>query len=235
VIIVAVALAGSLVHAWLRNRRAAAAPAPPVAAQQPPRPPAAAPLATKEPRPAAAAPLATKEPGPAAAPVAGQQPQPRAAAPVATTQPPQPPAAENDPPVQQDRALSATVLLVDDEDDVRGSTVRILERAGFEVLEARSAADALDVWHGHDAPIDLLLSDVVMPGASGVELAAEIEALSPGTAIILISGFTPSALAHHRLVSGDDGALQLLHKPLTPAELVAAVRKTIVAARAQAA
>jgi CheY-like chemotaxis protein len=180
--------------------------------------------------------VATKEPRPAAAPVAAEQPQPRAAAaPVATTQPPQPPAAENDPPVQQDRALSATVLLVDDEDDVRGSTVRILERAGFEVLEARSAADALDVWRGHDAPIDLLLSDVVMPGASGVELATEIEALSPGTAIILISGFTPSALAHHRLVSGDDGGLQLLHKPLTPAELVAAVRKTIVAARAQAA
>jgi CheY-like chemotaxis protein len=223
IVIVAVALAGSLVHAWLRNRRAAAAPAPPVAAKQPPRP-------------SAAAPVATKEPGPAAAPVAAEQPQPRAtAAPVATTQPPQSPAAENHPPVQQDPPLSATVLLVDDEDDVRGSTVRILERAGFEVLEARSAADALDVWRGHDAPIDLLLSDVVMPGASGVELATEIEALSPGTAIILISGFTPSALAHHRLVSGDDGALQLLHKPLTPAELVAAVRKTIVAARAQAA
>jgi CheY-like chemotaxis protein len=226
IVIVAVALAGSLVHSWLRNRRAAAEPVPPVAAEQPPRPAAAAPVATKEPRPAAA---------PVAAEPQQQQQPAAAAAPVATTQPPQSPVAENDPPVQQDPALSATVLLVDDEDDVRGSTVRILERAGFEVLEAKSAADALDVWRGHDGPIDLVLSDVVMPGASGVELAVEITALSPGTAIILISGFTPSALAHHRLVSGDDGGLQLLHKPLTPAELVAAVRKTIVAARAQAA
>jgi CheY-like chemotaxis protein len=205
-----------------------------VAAKQPPRPPATAPVATKEPRPAAA-PVAAKQPQPrAAAPVAAKQPQPRAAAPVATTQPPQPPAAGNDQPVQQDPAPSATILLVDDEHDVRGSTARILERAGFEVLEARSAADALDVWRSHDAPIDLLLSDVVMPGASGVELAAEIAALSPGTAIILISGFTPSALAHHRLVSDDDDGVQLLHKPLAPAELVAAVRKTI-ARRAQAA
>lgn len=222
VIIVAVALAASLVHAWLRNRRAAAAPAPPAAAKQPPRPFAAAPVAMKEPR--------------AAAPVAAEQPQPRAAAaPVATTQPPQPPVAEKNPPVQQDPALLATVLLVDDEDDVRGSTVRILERAGFVVLEARSAADALDVWRGHDAPIDLVLSDVVMPGASGVELATEIVALSPGTPIILISGFTPAALAHHRLVSRDDDDVQLLHKPLAPADLVAAVRKAIVAARAKAA
>jgi CheY-like chemotaxis protein len=211
IVIVVGALAGSLVHAWLRNRRAAAAPAPPVVAGRP-------------------------QPRAAAAPVAAGRPQPRAAAaPVAHEQPPQPPAAGNDPPVQQDAAASATVLLVDDEEDVRGSTVRILERAGFEVLEASSAADALEVCRGHDAPIDLVLSDVVMPGASGVELAAEIAALSPATAIILISGFTPSALQQHRLLSGDDDGVQLLHKPLAPAELVAAVRKTIIAARAQAA
>jgi CheY-like chemotaxis protein len=193
-----------------------------VAAPPPPRAPAPARAAAKQPRPAAA-------------PVAAKQPQPRAAAaPVAGERPPQPRAAENAAPVRQDAAVRGTVLLVDDDADVRGSTLRILERAGFEVLEAGSAADALDVWRGHDAPIDLLLSDVVMPGVTGVELAAEIAALSPETAIILISGFTPSALEQHRLLTGDDDGVQLLHKPLAPAELVAAVRKTIVAGRAQA-
>jgi YesN/AraC family two-component response regulator len=91
------------------------------------------------------------------------------------------------------------------------------------------------VWQGHDAPIDLVLSDVVMPGTSGVELAAEITALSPGAAIILISGFTPAALAHHRLLSGDDEGVQLLQKPLPPAELVAAVRSRILAGRSRVA
>ena len=220
IVILGAAVAATLVYALRRRRPAAVEIDVPVAAAQPSPPPAAVEIV---------APGVAEQPPLAPAAVEVDPPV------VAEQPPPAPAAVETGPPVQYDGAASGTVLLVEDDDDVRGSTVRILERAGFEVLEANSAAAALNVWNGHDAPIDLVLSDVVMPGASGVELAAEIAALSPGAAIILISGFTPAALAQHRLLSGDDDGVQLLQKPLPPAELVAAVRNRILAARAQAA
>jgi CheY-like chemotaxis protein len=137
-----------------------------------------------------------------------------------------------DPPVVEPAAAPrATILLVDDDDAVRGSTMRILRRANFEVLGAASAAEALAVWRDHGAPIDLVLSDVVMPGASGVELAADITCLSPDTAIILISGYTPSALKHHRLLSSASYGVQLLQKPIAPADLIAAVDSTLFPGR----
>ena len=231
-------VAASLVHALWQRRRAGVVPVPPVVATQPPQ----SPVATHAPPVVALQPpepLAAVESDP---PVVAAQPRlPELLAavesdpPLAAERPSQPLAAVESNPAQRDGASSGTVLLVEDDDDVRGSTVRILERAGFEVLEASSAAAALNVWHGHDARIDLVLSDVVMPGTSGVELAAEITALSPGAAIILISGFTPAALAHHRLLSGDDEGVQLLQKPLPPAELVAAVRTRILAGRSRVA
>jgi CheY-like chemotaxis protein len=224
IVILGAAVAASLLPALWRRRRAGAAPAPPVAAAPPSRPPVARhdPPVVAAPQPPLAPPV----------PPAAVESDP----PVAAPAPPQPPAAvESDPPAQHNGAASGTVLLVEDDNDVRGSTVRIIERAGFVVLEASSAAAALNVWQGHDAPIDLVLSDVVMPGTSGVELAAEITALSPGAAIILISGFTPAALAHHRLLSGDEEGVQLLQKPLPPAELVAAVRNRILAGRSRVA
>jgi CheY-like chemotaxis protein len=241
IVILAAAVAAVAVHALWRRQWAGVAPVPPVVAAQPSQPPVAKhdPKVVVQPPPPA--PLAAIESDPL--PVAAQPPPPARLAAVesdppvaAEQQPPQPPATVDcNAPVQRDGAASGTILLVEDDDDVRGSTVRILERAGFEVLEASSAAAAINVWQGHDAPIDLVLSDVVMPGTSGVELAAEITALSPGAAIILISGFTPAALAHHRLLSGDDEGVQLLQKPLPPAELVAAVRSRILAGRSRVA
>jgi DNA-binding NtrC family response regulator len=136
-----------------------------------------------------------------------------------------PVAAEGDPD------LRGTVLLVEDDDALRATTQRILQRAGFEVLTAASAADALQTWRSHDAPIDVVLSDVVMPGGSGVHLATEITALSPGAAIVLISGFTPSALEQHRLLSDTIGDVPLLQKPLAPAELVAVIQRAIASSR----
>jgi CheY-like chemotaxis protein len=221
IVILAGAVAASLVYAQWRRRRAGVSPALPVVAPPSPQPPVA------EHKPSA---VAAQPPAPVPPAVVESAP------PVAAEPPPPPPAVvKSEPPVQRGGTPSGTVLLVEDDDDVRGSTVRILERAGFDVLEASSAAAALNVWQGHGAPIDLVLSDVVMPGTSGVELAAEITALSPGAAIILISGFTPAALAHHRLLSGDDEGVQLLQKPLPPAELVAAVRTRILAGRSRAA
>jgi CheY-like chemotaxis protein len=136
-----------------------------------------------------------------------------------------PVAAEGDPD------LRGTVLLVEDDDALRATTQRILKRAGLEVLTAASAPEALKTWRSHDAPIDVVLSDVVMPGGSGVHLATEITALSPGAAIVLISGFTPSALEQHRLLSDTIGDVPLLQKPLAPAELVAVIQRAIASSR----
>jgi PleD family two-component response regulator len=113
-----------------------------------------------------------------AQPAPTTQPDPAGAAsvgPPVAMERPVPLRAVGEPPVIEPAAAPrATILLVDDDDAVRGSTMRILRRANFEVLGAASAAEALAVWRDHGAPIDLVLSDVVMPGASGVELAADI-------------------------------------------------------------
>jgi CheY-like chemotaxis protein len=72
-----------------------------------------------------------------------------------------------------------TVLLVEDEAFVRNVTAEVLESAGYSVVIARSAAEALEKFRGFSTPLDLLLSDVVMPGISGHELAREFESLCP--------------------------------------------------------
>jgi two-component system cell cycle sensor histidine kinase/response regulator CckA len=130
-----------------------------------------------------------------------------------------------------DPTVTGTVLVVEDDEDLRASTQRILERAGFGVLTAASGAEGLETWRSRHEPIDVVLSDVVMPGGSGVHLATEITALSPGTPIVLISGFTPAALEQHRLVSETIGDVPLLQKPLAPAELLAVIRGAISSGR----
>jgi two-component system, cell cycle sensor histidine kinase and response regulator CckA len=149
---------------------------------------------------------------------------------------PVPPATADVPrAVEHGPAPAGTVLVVEDDEDLRALTQRILERAGLGVLTAASASGALEAWRAQDPPIDVVLSDVVMPGASGVDLAMEITALSPGAAIVLISGFTPSALEQHRLLSDSIANVPLLQKPVAPADLVAAVHSAIASGRARTA
>jgi two-component system cell cycle sensor histidine kinase/response regulator CckA len=227
ILVLAIALVASLAYSWRRSRRPAVVPAP-----------------VGQPSQASvAAPVGQPSQAPPAAPV--EQPLSSAAAPAppaAAATPSQPSASASangngngHQPARGEPGHPGTVLLVDDDDDVRGSTARILARAGFEVLEATSAAEALEVWHRQETPIDVVLSDVVMPGVSGVQLAAAIAALSPGASTILISGFTPSALERHRVLSDDSDDVQLLQKPLAPEELLAAVRDAISAGRSRAA
>jgi two-component system cell cycle sensor histidine kinase/response regulator CckA len=81
-----------------------------------------------------------------------------------------------------------TILLVEDEDFVRNVTAEVLESAGYKLAIARSGAEALDVYRQLSEPVDLLLADVVMPGMSGRDLAAEFESLCPRARVLLISG-----------------------------------------------
>ena len=115
----------------------------------------------------------------------------------------------------------ARILLVEDEVAVRALVERILRRAGYEVLAAADAARALELEAAAER-IDLLLSDVVMPGMSGIELAREIRAKRPETRVLLISGYTEESVG-----SSGPGSLDLLGKPFTDNELLTRIRSIL--------
>jgi len=131
------------------------------------------------------------------------------------------------PRVPPDDDLSAhgiTVLVVEDDDRVRRLTQRLLDTAGYEVLSAASGPEALELMRSHAGRIDLLLTDVVMPGMQGPELARESLQLRPDLATLFMSGFTEEALAANH---AGDPLGRLLAKPFLPEELVRAVRQTL--------
>jgi signal transduction histidine kinase/CheY-like chemotaxis protein len=116
----------------------------------------------------------------------------------------------------------ATVLLAEDEEGVRQLAIEALERRGYRVLPAASGEEALTLARAYDGTIHLLLSDVVMPGIKGPELADRMRALRPGIRVLLMSGYAAD------VVTADDlrGAM-LLAKPFSPAALVKAVRASL--------
>ena len=83
-----------------------------------------------------------------------------------------------------------TILLVEDEDSVRDVTRHVLESAGYLVLEASSAEQALGTFRCFEGSINLLLTDVVMPSMSGAELAARLKVMRPGLATMFMSGYS---------------------------------------------
>ncbi|GMV41830.1 MAG: hypothetical protein AMXMBFR64_35460 [Myxococcales bacterium] len=115
------------------------------------------------------------------------------------------------------KAAGETVLLVEDEDGVRMATRRMLQSVGFSVLCATDGLDALEVLEGHPGPIDVLLTDVIMPRMSGPALAARVRELRPGTRILFMSGYTDDALARHGVL---EPGVHLLVKPFDRATLI---------------
>jgi len=130
---------------------------------------------------------------------------------------PKPPVA----PEQMPARGTETVLLVEDEDMVRRMTREVLEGAGYRVLEASSGFEALRVSAGHGGRLDLLLTDVVMPGMSGRELAERLAPVRPGMKVLYMSGHTDDAIFHHGVTQAGTGFLQ---KPFTPDALERRVR-----------
>jgi nitrogen-specific signal transduction histidine kinase/CheY-like chemotaxis protein len=117
-----------------------------------------------------------------------------------------------------------TVLLVEDEDMVRRMTREVLEGAGYRVLEASSGFEALRVSAGHNGSLDLLLTDVVMPGMSGRELSERLAPVRPAMKVLYMSGHTDDAIFHHGVTQAGTGFLQ---KPFTPDALERRVRELL--------
>jgi CheY-like chemotaxis protein len=120
---------------------------------------------------------------------------------------------------------SETILLVEDDERVRVLARTILRRYGYQVLEAQSGGDALIVCEQHLAPIDLLLTDVVLPRVSGPELAARLVASRPEMRVLYMSGYAGDANLRHPLPGAHAVYLQ---KPITPEALARRVREALL-------
>ncbi len=116
------------------------------------------------------------------------------------------------------------VLLAEDDDGVRLLAREALERSGYTVLEAGHPDAAYEIARDHREGIDLLLTDLVMPGMSGRALAARIKPLRPGLKVLFMSGYTADASVQHGIL---DGRVAFLQKPFTPGGLARRVREVL--------
>jgi DNA-binding NtrC family response regulator len=121
---------------------------------------------------------------------------------------------------------SETVLLAEDNDQLRAALRALLERHGYKVIEAHDGREAFLICEKHPERIDLVISDVVMPRVTGSELARRIGAVRPGTPVLLMSGHVQDATLRER---GFPGAF--LQKPAMPQALLMAVRELLDARR----
>ncbi len=117
-----------------------------------------------------------------------------------------------------------TVLLVEDNDAVRDLAHMVLQGSGYTVLQARNAREAVEVFENSQLPIDVLLTDVVMPGGSGVSLAAELKRRQPDLKLLLVSGYPQDALEDQSIW---DAGAHFLQKPFSPVSLGLKMREVL--------
>ena len=126
-------------------------------------------------------------------------------------------------PVKESRG-GQTILVVEDEQALRKLTSSVLQDLGYTVLEAGDAAEALALVKQSKPAVDLLLTDVVMPGKSGRDLADELVPQIPGMKVLFMSGYTDGAIAAHRVL---EPGLSLLRKPFSSEELTQTVARIL--------
>ncbi len=117
-----------------------------------------------------------------------------------------------------------TILLVEDEPQVRSLTRTMLARLGYRVLEAESGDEALRIASGHEGPLDLLLTDVVMPRMGGTDLARHVQSTRPGVRVLYMSGYTDNGVIDQGMLTADTPFIQ---KPFTSAALSRKVREVL--------
>ena len=117
-----------------------------------------------------------------------------------------------------------TILLVDDEQSVRAIVLKILRRANYNVLEAENGEAALRVADSHPGKIDLLVTDMYMPGLRGPEVAHRLALTRPGLRVLFMSGYSENVISHHGVLNDSASFIQ---KPFTPKSLAQKVREVI--------
>jgi len=117
-----------------------------------------------------------------------------------------------------------TILLVEDEEGVRGLALKSLKMHGYEVLTATDGQDALRVMKSYRGPLHLILTDVVMPNMGGLELARQLTAGFPDVKVLLMSGYTDDEVVRHGLIEAD---MAFIQKPYTPLGLSRKVRQVL--------
>ncbi len=128
------------------------------------------------------------------------------------------------PSVREVRHGTETVLVAEDDEQVRRLVLSILRRYGYDVLEAKDAGEALLHCERHQGPIHLLVTDVVMPHMSGRELADRLAAIRPDLNVLFMSGYTEDAILRHGIAST---AVSFVQKPFTAIELAKKVRAVL--------
>ena len=137
----------------------------------------------------------------------------------------------NDPPTARRTTVepktlrgSETILLVEDQDEVRKVACDILEQQGYEVIAASNAGEALLLYQRHAQTIDLLVTDVVMPQMNGRELADRLLKINPELRVLYMSGYTDNTVVHHGIL---DSGVHFLQKPLVPSAFAKSVREAL--------
>jgi CheY-like chemotaxis protein len=117
-----------------------------------------------------------------------------------------------------------SILLVEDNEQVRELSLAILHRQGYSVITAENGREALAVLDRHEGPVHLLLTDVVMPGMNGRELFIEAVEKHPGLKVLFMSGYTDNVIAHHGVL---DPGVAFIQKPFSVKDLAAKVREAL--------
>ncbi len=128
------------------------------------------------------------------------------------------------PPPARARGGTETILLAEDEAAVRNLARRVLEKQGYTLLLAATGRDGVQLAQQHAGPIDLLVTDVVMPEMGGRELAQRLTALQPDLKVLYLSGYTDDAIVHHGVL---EAGVAFLQKPFKPDELLRKIREVL--------
>jgi len=128
------------------------------------------------------------------------------------------------PPTPTSLRGTETVLLVEDDEQVRAMGAALLRRNGYTVLDAKDGPDALLRSAEHQAPIHLLLTDVVMPRMSGSEVPGRLAPSRPEMKVLYVSGYAEGTIVHHGIL---DPGIAYLEKPLTPNTLLRKLREVL--------